>query len=207
MKIGFLKEWFIGIGNYFTNNGGSWIIIICVLLIIYVSIRLRRGKRLLKTVSFSLPKEIRVSGNTITVNRVNKKLAYNIWVELKTRKISIMFDEETDVIIDVYSSWYAAFGVIREYIKDIGEKSINDYLREVSIYILNEDLRNHLTKYQAKFKKWHDVNYDDNLNLTPQEYQRLYPDYTNLIKDMKKVNTKFEEYLEILEKIYGRKVR
>ena len=42
-----------------------------------------------------------------------------LWVELNTRKIGLEFDQENDVIVEVYDSWYEYFRVARELIKDL----------------------------------------------------------------------------------------
>ncbi|MBS0189087.1 MAG: hypothetical protein JSS51_13555 [Planctomycetes bacterium] len=49
----------------------------------------------------------------------NVRIAYQAWVELTTRKAALPFDEEHDVIAEVYASWYTLFGTIRELIKSV----------------------------------------------------------------------------------------
>ena len=39
----------------------------------------------------------------ITPNHEDLQIAYKLWVELKTRKLGIAFDEQHDVIIEVYT--------------------------------------------------------------------------------------------------------
>jgi hypothetical protein len=56
--------------------------------------------------------------------------------------------------------------------------------------VLNEILRPHLTKHQAKFRKWLENarRNTKNKNLTPQELQRKYPDYIILVNSIKEIN-------------------
>lgn len=55
---------------------------------------------------------------TIRVDRREQELAYALWVELGTRKAALPFDEEHDVIVEVYDSWYAFFGMARKLMRD-----------------------------------------------------------------------------------------
>ena len=49
-----------------------------------------------------------IGSSSITVHYDNsdRALAYKLWVELNTRKIGLEFDQENDVIVEVYDSWY-----------------------------------------------------------------------------------------------------
>ena len=93
---------------------------------------------------------------------------------------------------------------MREYVKEIGEKNVNNDLREVTLNIINVTLRNHLTKYQADIRDWIDKasRKDEYTNLSPQSLQKEYPKYHELIGDMKKVNKDCFNYLSDLENIY-----
>jgi len=55
--------------------------------------------------------EIGIGSQKIKIKPSNEDLqiAYKLWVELSTRKIGIKIDEEHDVIIEVYNSWYEFF--------------------------------------------------------------------------------------------------
>ncbi len=68
---------------------------------------------------------------------------------------------------------------------------------------LNEGLRPHLTKWQAKFRRWYDseVASEDHKGRSPQEIQRLYPEYGELVADLRKVNEEFVRFADSLEKI------
>ena len=66
----------------------------------------------------------------------------------------------------------------------------------MTIKILNEGLRDHLTKYQARFRKWYDLESEksENFLLEPQEIQKKYDNYNDLISDLKSVNLVLIQY-------------
>lgn len=56
---------------------------------------------------------------TIRPNNTDRQIAYQIWVELSTRKIGLPIDFDNDVIAEVYDSWYNFFSVTRGLIKEV----------------------------------------------------------------------------------------
>ncbi|MCG8806486.1 hypothetical protein G1K75_12575 [Tenacibaculum finnmarkense] len=141
-------------------------------------------------------------------NSENLFIANRIYLELITRKAALPFDEDDDVITEVYDSWYTLFKTIREEIKNVpGEylKSHNptEELIGLTVNILNDGLRNHLTKYQARFRKWYKIESEktENKTLSPQDLQRKYSDYDNLVMDLKSVNTILLNYSNELKKL------
>jgi hypothetical protein len=70
---------------------------------------------------------------------------------------------------------------------------------------LNSGLRPHLTRWQARFRTWSDANKDKLMQMTPQELQKEYPGYNDLIEDLMKVNTQLIQYSEELKKIIDKK--
>ncbi len=141
----------------------------------------------------------------LKINDDDAQIAYKIWVELSTRKIGIKIDPEKDVIEEVYNSWYQFFGVTRELIKNIPvSKMKRESTREIielSICILNQGMRPHLTKWQAEFRKWYKQNSKNELELSPQEIQRKFPQYDELMKDLTKINEHMVNYCESMKKI------
>lgn len=141
-------------------------------------------------------------------NTENLYIANRIYLELITRKAALPFDENDDVISEVYDSWYELFKIIRYEIKNVpGEYLIShnptEELIGLTIRILNEGLRNHLTKYQARFRKWYRIESekDENKSLSPQQIQEKYPEYDNLITDLKSVNAILIDYSDELKKL------
>ncbi|MGA4099922.1 hypothetical protein ACI2S5_02925 [Ralstonia nicotianae] len=136
----------------------------------------------------------------LKANDDDRQIAYKIWVELSTRKIGLPIDLEQDVITEVYDSWHTFFSVTRELIKDV---PVRKYQRDsttkivrLSIEVLNEGLRPHLTKWQARFRRWyeHAAKQEDFGNTAPQEIQRQFPAFSELAEDMKLVNERLITY-------------
>lgn len=141
-------------------------------------------------------------------NTENLFIANRIYLELITRKAALPFDEDNDVISEIYDSWYELFKIIRNEIKDVpGEYLLShnptEELIGLTIRILNEGLRNHLTKYQARFRKWYktESEKDENKLLSPQRIQEQYPEYENLVSDLKSVNQILMDYSDELKKL------
>src|SRR5207245_5582812 len=117
------------------------------------------------------------------------QIAHRIWVELITRKAALPIDPEHDVIVEIYDSWHALFLRVRQLIGDIPaqlvrkEKSTQELVR-IATETLNKGLRPHLTRWQAQFRNWYAQEKDQLKTKTPQELQRLFPHYRDLIADL-----------------------
>lgn len=76
-------------------------------------------------------------------------------------------------------------------------------LIELSLKILNIGLRPHLTKWQAKYRKWYaiEIEKQENEDKTPQEIQKKYSHYVELVDDLKITNQRMMEYKELLYEI------
>jgi hypothetical protein len=134
---------------------------------------------------------------TFKPNRTDRQIAYAIWVELSTRKIGLEIDYENDVISEVYDSWYTFFGITRELIKEVPADKLQHKstraIVKLSVQILNSGVRPHLTRWQARFRKWYDnqlsVNDED-----PQSIQNTYQQYDELKADLEAVNRNLIAY-------------
>lgn len=144
----------------------------------------------------------------IKPNYQDVQIAYKLWVELSTRKIGLELDLSNDVISEIYDSWYEFFTLTRELIKEIPvskirkNKSTKELVR-VAIEVLNDGVRPHLTKWQARFRKWYNIEIEqqENKNLSPQDIQKKYPEYEKLTTEMKKVNQRMLEYRKFLKQL------
>ena len=157
--------------------------------------------------------EVEISGSPklsfkVERNYENLYIANRIYIELTTRKAAIPIDENNDSIEEIYDSWYHLFGIIRDEIKTVPGKYLKDHdptsaLIGLSRKILNDGLRPHLTEHQAKFRKWLENAKKEsaNENLSPQEIQMKYPDFTNLVSSMKAVNLILANYAAELDKL------
>lgn len=146
----------------------------------------------------------------IVRNYANIEIAHKIYIELITRKASISFDEDNDLIIEIYNSWYSLFQITRNELKTLtGDLLLNNDKSKdlvcLATDILNKGLRPHLTKFQAKYRKWHqDITVIENAKSitdkkSPQEIQREYPEYDELVSSIKNVNVLLLDYSKQLE--------
>lgn len=136
----------------------------------------------------------------------NLYIAHRIYIELVTRKAAIPVDIDKDVIAEVYNSWYVMFKTIREEIKNLpGDYLVNNdstkKLVDLTIAILNDGLRAHLTTYQAEFRKWYDKELKKEIDsdLSPQEIQKRYSKFKELTDSMIEVNKTLEAYCDQLK--------
>lgn len=143
-------------------------------------------------------------------NKNDLQIAHRIWTELVTRKAAIPIDKENDIIEEIYDSWYALFQKVREFIGDIpadlirNNKSTREIVR-IATQTLNEGLRPHLTKWQARFRTWSASKKEKLMDMTPQDFQRDYPEYQYLIEDLLLVNSQLIQYAAELKKIIDKK--
>lgn len=134
----------------------------------------------------------------------DKQIAYAIWVELSTRKIGLPIDFEHDVISEIYDSWYNYFSVTRELIKGVPVNKFRDdstqQIIKMSIAVLNEGLRPHLTQWQARFRAWNNKKMkayekdESDAVIDPQSLQKQFPEYEKLKEDMERVNAQLITY-------------
>lgn len=143
-------------------------------------------------------------------NYTNVEIAHRIYIELITRKAAIPIDEDHDVIVEVYNSWYTLFELTRSELKSISgrlliENNTSNQLVVLLTDILNKGLRPHLTEYQAAFRKWYaeELEKKTSRGNSPQQIQKKYKDYKKLIISMKDVNLLLLKYQEQLSKIIG----
>lgn len=179
----------------------DWVIILCILAAIVVWVIFKKKRAGINqeidsvTIKFGgLPEAV------IKINRDTQKIAFSAYTELVTRKIALPFDQQYDVIEDVYKSWYQVFSTIRELIKQIPAHHITTSddtrkLVQVLINLLNNGLRPHLTKWHAQYRRWYEIalREEGNRSKSPQEIQREYPKYGELVADMKGVNADFQQ--------------
>lgn len=187
-------------------SGWLWVIVLLIILII-LAVKVFGSKRI-QTLELD-EAEIGVGNQKLKLkpNVVDSQIAYKIWVELSTRKIGIPVELDKDVIVEVYNSWYKFFEVTRELIKEIPasklkRKETRNIIR-LSIDVLNNGVRPHLTDWQARFRRWYEyeLTNKDKINISPQDLQKNYPDYEQLTQDLLKVNRKLIKYREAMYKL------
>ncbi|MEH7388070.1 hypothetical protein V7147_22125 [Bacillus sp. JJ1521] len=134
-------------------------------------------------------------------------ISWKLYVQLTTRKAAIPIDSDNDIITEIYDSWYELFKSTREYLLELSTKDLegNENAQKIvklSLDVLNQGLRPHLTEWQGKYRKWYDNALQDpeNANLSPQEIQKKYKDYDKLIKSIEDVNKNLILYADELKK-------
>ncbi len=137
-------------------------------------------------------------------NLTDRQVAYAIWVELSTRKIGLPIDLDHDVISEIYDSWHAFFLITRDLLKEVPISKVKQKSTQaiinLSIEVLNEGLRPHLTHWQARFRHWyerelkkHDAKSAHDV-IEPQKIQSEFPRYNELKDDLLKVNQSLMRY-------------
>ena len=79
-----------------------------------------------------------------------------------------------------------------------------EILEDILIKTLNYGLRPHLTRWQAKYRRWYEqaIKEDDNKKLSPQEIQKNYDEYDELVFDLKQINKQMVQFAEELKKLF-----
>jgi hypothetical protein len=191
--------------NFVASFDTSIWLVVAVVLVLFgfwvVGFRLKRYK--LVKLNISLGK---IGKAEFAPNVQDIQIAHKIWTELVTRKAALPLEPEHDVLVEVYDSWYALFTKVRALISEVPadllrkEKSTQELVR-ISTATLNDGLRPHLTRWQARFRNWYQSNAERLKDLTPQELQREYPDYDDLVKEMVNINEELISYAKELKKI------
>ena len=153
-------------------------------------------------------KNLGIGSNVIKFkpNNKDKEIAYKLWVELSTRKLGIPLDMENDVIYEVYKSWYEFFRITRITLKEFPVSKLqnnkSNKIIDITIRVLNGRLREHLTKWQAKFNRWYELELENNdYTVSPQEIQKEFPEYDKLVGDITIVNDELIYYVSVLQDI------
>lgn len=184
----------------------NWLAVVIALVLIWgISFLVKQCLKYVNKKSLTIDEVNLGIGNSsvkISYSKKDQEIAYKIWVELSTRKIGLRFDKENDVIKEVYDSWYTFFETARELLKDIPGNRIpySGDLIELTEKVLNIGLRPHLTKWQAKYRRW----YEEELKRdsgTPQDIQKKYPEYNALVEDLLETNEKMIEYKKLMKRI------
>ena len=139
------------------------------------------------------------------------RIAYQLWVEMTTRKLGLPIDPTQDLVSELYDSWYAFFKSARELTKAIPlhKDPRSPELRrlvQLSHSVLNDGLRPHLQRWQARYRRWLTNGGDPAQapGLSPQEAQQLFPQWTALRDDLLATNRRLMGYLAALDVMVAR---
>ena len=151
-------------------------------------------------ISLSLPFGL---GNVVyeTTDK-DRVLAWKMFVQLKTRKAALPFDESNDLVANVYDSLHGLFSITRELLSEACPRN-GDRQRTISDYVLrvvNDGIRPHLTQWHPVFRSWWEnaIDRPENRDRRPQELQRDFPEYDDLLADLKQMNTELARYADEL---------
>ena len=132
----------------------------------------------------------------------DRVLAWRLYVQLKTRKAALIFDDANDVIADVYDSLYELFAITRSLLSDlpVSEAARPEGVAALALRVLNDGIRPHLTKWQAAFRRWWKTALElpENERRAPQDVQCDYPHYYELTDELKQMNEGLVRYAEDL---------
>lgn len=190
--------------NTLSLDISPWLLGLLVLLFI-LGIILRYGLRRYRVVKLDISLG-NIGKAELRPNVEDLQTAHRIWTELVTRKAAIPLDTDHDVIVEVYDSWYALFTKVRELISDLpaelvrSEKSTREIVR-IATATLNDGLRPHLTKWQARFRTWYDANQEQLKQKSPQQLQKEFPEFKELTADMLRINFQLIAYAGELKKL------
>lgn len=81
-----------------------------------------------------------------------------------------------------------------------GSKDTQELVR-LLVDALNKGLRPHLTKWQARFRHWYENALKKSTEKSPQEIQRDFPQYQELVDELTKVNKQLVEYADVIRRI------
>ena len=194
-----------------------FLLVLIAAIVIFLVLKFLSRDRLTFFVCDSI--DVGIKGSTIKIKKTYhvRQIAYSIWTEMNTRTIGTPIDIDNDVIVDVYKSWYEFFSITRNLIKEIPaaqvKKKDTQSLILLTCSMLNDDIRHHLTKWQARFKRWYaqELKKESNNDKSPQEIQRSYAvreseNYDLLLNDLLTVNRKIIMYKQKLEELVFNKI-
>lgn len=172
--------------------GTSMAIVLILGPILYLFKKLKNG-----TVEIELPNSpIKINPNKQLIN--SARIAY---VEIANRKMAIEFSEDTDAISEIYDSYYSSFEILRNLLKNLSHNGKEGELYKYINGFMNEVLRNHLGKYQQKYRAWLKREKEKKNYLDENTQQKKYQLYNEIVDDIKELNKKSIKMLIVLESI------
>lgn len=197
------------LGSTLSLDLQPWALIVLMLLLVAGVVLWYRANRHDQVIILTVDIPLGGIGRlTLNADREVARLAHQAWIELVTRKAAIPFDEENDVIEEVFNSWYDLFKELRAIAKNVPPTSLRTRnaraLITVLVHALNKGLRPPLTKWHARFRTWYAQAKVANPQIAPQELQRQFPEYEGLIQDIRTINTELIRFAEVLDRIAQR---
>ena len=137
----------------------------------------------------------------INVTKREQKIAWQLYCELGTRVGVVEFVETEDLIIECLNSWYEFFQFAREKLKSLEpkKKKFAKNLISIVLNLLNDQMRPFLRKWHGQFRHFWEQEADSKVN--PIERQQTFPQYPDLLKEMKETQEKLKQTASALFKI------
>lgn len=159
-------------------------------------------RRRLRATQVALNLPFGLGNITYEATDYDRVIAWKMYLQLKTRKAALPFDEKNDVIIEVFDSLHEIFPITRVILSELkphkgeAQKSIADFI----LRVLNDGVRPLLTRWHAKYQMWWSeaTNAPEHKGKFPQEVQCLFPQYTELTTDLRRMNDELAKYAEEL---------
>ncbi|SRR6266581_5366465 len=174
---------------------GVGVVLILVLVALFVG-RRYRAKSMTVNIPFGLGNIVYESS---TEDRV---LAWKMYVQLSTRKAALLFDESHDLVADVHTSLYEVFSITRDLLSGMPLADVKrpKGIADLILRTLNDGLRPHVTRWHAVYRRWweQEIANEANSGKTPQDIQRQFPRYRDLVDDMKRTNTELARFADEL---------
>jgi hypothetical protein len=159
----------------------------------------RRQSRI-ESVSINIP--FGLGSATFDLTPVDRVAAWKLHVQLVTRKAALPFDEAHDTIADVLSSLFDVFQVARALLLELppDDRKRHDDVARLIVRVLNDGLRPMLTRWHADYRHWWKaaVKSPSNATRSPQEIQRDYPRYQELVADLRRMNGELGKFADEL---------
>jgi len=198
----------------FSTQLTFWDGILFVIVVFFIIKYLFLNRKEYKPLSMTLNIPFSLGNITYTLTEEDRIVAWKMYVQLRTRKAALIFDEDYDVIVDVYDSLYEIFKVSRELLVNLPLNEIESEpcIADLVLRVQNDGLRPHLTKWQSDFRRWwcDAIRNPENENAKPQDIQKKYPKYKELTQELKEMNiqlNKYAEYLLVIAKTRSRRKR
>jgi hypothetical protein len=165
-----------------------------------------RVLRRLRSTFVAVEIDVPIAGyGTVKLRRTDEvvRIAHEAWTEIITRKAGLAFDPDNDLIVDVYDSWYELFGELRSLTRSVSGETLRAsadarQLVDLLVNVLNKGLRPHLTVHQARFRRWLEAQPGDAEGRDPQDVERSYPRYDELVDDLNRVHSEVVRFADQL---------
>lgn len=129
-------------------------------------------------------------GLEIILNDPSNVIKINIKNFLNTKRSLFFFDEKTDNISDVLSSYYLTYQFFRDEISKYENLKPSDFEYYHYLNDMLVSLNIFLSKHQSNYNRWYEKVIKSNNSIDIVDIQKKYRYYNELLQDIKKLNIK-----------------